>query len=172
MTVTDTNDDLTEQRTAVFSDDRAHRYRLTRTWDEALPPLVVIGLNPSTADALFDDPTVRRLRTFAHREQAGGLVLVNIFALRSSEPRALRAAADPIGPHNDEQLRAAMTEGPNIVAAWGRGGKLRKRGSAVCALAAELSITLQCFGHTKDGHPRHPLYLEGTSLLEPLGGER
>lgn len=160
---------LVESTEAIFSPDRAYRYRLTRTWDTAAPPLVVIGLNPSTADSQADDPTTRRVRTFARRENAGGLVLVNLYALRSTNPKALRTAADPVGPDNDEFIRAAMAHG-TAIAAWGAEAS-DERAEQVLAIAAELDVTLYCLGRTRDGYPRHPLYLAaGTNLEIYTGG--
>ena len=97
---------------AVVSDDGAYRYRLTRCWTSDLfrdgdGQMLVVGLNPSTADAVHDDPTVRRCIGFAHREGCAELVIVNLFALRSPTPRRLVYAADPVGPENDRHIEAA-----------------------------------------------------------------
>jgi hypothetical protein len=168
MTVTDRHQhDLLEVREAVFSDDRAYRYSLSRIWDQAVPALVVIGLNPSSADARLDDATVRRVRGFAHREQRGGLIMVNCFGLRSTNPKALYKAEDPVGPDNDAHLRSAMTAGAPVVAAWGPSGTLHGRAGAVLAIARELEVPISCLGRTRNGHPRHPLYLPADTALEP-----
>jgi len=85
---------------ATFSTDRVYRYALWRVWDAALPSFVVIGLNPSTADETENDPTIRRCIGFAKREGCGGLVMLNLFAVRATDPRVMMAHPEPIGPDN------------------------------------------------------------------------
>lgn len=148
---------------AVLSDCGCYRYTLTREWNGSLPALTFIMLNPSTADATLDDPTIRRCIGFARARGFGGLRVLNLFAFRATDPAEMKAAPDPVGPDNDEHLRemflAAAKVGVPIIAAWGAHGGHMDRESAVRALAAECGVTLMCLGATKDGHPRHPLYV-------------
>ena len=146
---------------AVFSDDRVYRYELRRVW--AAGPLVAfVGLNPSTADETVDDPTIRRCIGFAKRWGYGGLVMVNLFAFRATDPRVMRAAADPVGPANDEHLERLTGEVDQFVAAWGAGGTYMDRDLAVLPI---IGWHLRALGHTKDGHPRHPLYVRADAQL-------
>lgn len=148
-------------RGAMFSDDRVYRYSLWRRWDRALPTFVVIGLNPSTADEATDDQTIRRCISFAKREGCGKLVMLNLFALRATDPRVMLAHPAPIGEINDAVIRAHVVRGGIFVAAWGAHGGHRGRDQAVLSLVP----SLRCFGRTLAGHPRHPLYLRGDSPL-------
>ncbi|MFF1444175.1 DUF1643 domain-containing protein [Streptomyces sp. NPDC058295] len=170
--------------TAVFdSPARTYRYLLTRIWDPAVAPLVVLMLNPSTANALEDDPTIRRLsgpRGFARREGAGGVVVVNLFSLCSPHPSDLVAHPDPVGPLGDVFIRRgiAMSRGPRragvkgssrVVAAWGAFPMAVDRGRDVTAALRRRGVVMACLGTTSEGHPRHPLYLPGAAALEPYG---
>jgi hypothetical protein len=159
---------LTGSATAVLSADRAYRYRLERRWGES--PLVTwIMLNPSTADAFTDDSTIRRCTAFANAWGFGGLIVVNLFALRATDPRELRAhGIDAIGPGNDEFIRKAISPWPVVVAAWGAGGTLHGRGAQVTRNLAADGIDMNCLGVTKDGQPKHPLYLRADTELMPF----
>ncbi|MFK0288303.1 DUF1643 domain-containing protein [Streptomyces sp. NPDC090499] len=155
---------------AVFDAGRTYRYLLTRIWDPAKAPLVWVMLNPSTADAFVEDPTIRRCLSFAQREGAGGIVVVNLFALRSTDPRALRHHADPVGRYNDAFIRQAVRTGGRVVAAWGAGGAEHGRGTAVAASLGAQGVPVACLGTTSTGQPRHPLYVPGSAVLQPYGG--
>ena len=102
---------------ATFSRDRRYRYRLWRRWDRSRAVVAFVMLNPSTADAMHDDPTIRRCVGFARAWGFGGVDVVNLFALRATDTRALRKAADPIGPANDRHLRRAVRSAGLIVLA-------------------------------------------------------
>lgn len=158
---------------AVFdSKARTYRYLLTRIWDPSIPPAVFLMLNPSTADALEDDATVGRLagkNGFARKFGAGGLVVVNLFGLRSTDPRALLHHADPVGPLNDAFIRRATANASTVVAAWGAAGVQHGRGARVTETLLARGVELQCLGQTATGQPRHPLYLPGNAVLEPYG---
>lgn len=155
---------------AVFDHARHYRYLLTRIWDPSRPPLVWVMLNPSTADAFVDDPTSRRCLAFARRENAGGLVIVNLFALRSTDPRVLRHHEDPVGRYNDAFIRQATHVGGRVVVAWGAAGTEHGRGIAVAGSLTAAGVPLACLGTTSTGQPRHPLYVPGSAVLEPYGG--
>jgi hypothetical protein len=162
--ISEIDDALISGGSAWFSDDRAYRYLLTRTWGTA-PLMTWIMLNPSTADAAADDPTIRRCRNFARREGCGGIQVVNLFALRSTDPLLLRGHSDPVGPSNDEAIGAFATG--LVVAAWGAGGSLNGRSRAVGALLAAAGVRLLCLGVTARGEPRHPLYARSDAPLIP-----
>lgn len=158
-----TPDGLFGRASATFDTDRIYRYALTRTWDDTLPTVTFVMLNPSTADAFGVDPTIRRCLDFSKREGAGELRVVNLFALRSTNPKALYAHPDPVGPANDEHIvRAAETSGV-VVVGWGAHGALHGRGAAVRRLLPRM----RCLAVTKSGHPGHPLYVRGDAPLIP-----
>lgn len=147
---------------ATLSEDGVYRYDLLRhTTVLAANPtstVVFIGLNPSTADASVDDATVRVCTGYAARWGAARMVLVNLFAYRATDPRALLAANDPVGPDNDRWLTSWVDGRYYAVAAWGAVDKrLAWRVAAVRALLAPYG--LHCLGLTKGGQPRHPLYM-------------
>ena len=154
---------------AEFSACRTWRYVLRRQWASG-PKLGFILLNPSTADETQDDPTIRRCIGFARKAGFGGLVLGNLFALRSTDPSALRNATDAVGPGNDEALRSIgrETEG-RVVCGWGAHGALRGRGAEVVRMLGELGICPTALALTKAGEPRHPLYLKSDLKPFPLG---
>jgi len=154
---------------AVFSKCGLYRYELMRSWSTA-KPMMWIMLNPSTADAVDDDPTIRRCIRFAQRQRAGGIIVCNLFALRSTDPSALKVAKDPVGPDNDTTLINCARRSGAIVCAWGTHGTLNNRNQAVMRLLDNegLSLKMFCLGLTKHGHPRHPLYLKKNTELLPL----
>jgi hypothetical protein len=143
---------------ALFSRDRRYRYRLWRRWDRSLPLVAFCMLNPSTADERSDDPTIRRCIGFARDWGYGGVEIVNLFALRATDPRELRRAGDPIGRRNDAYLIEAAQRAAAVVIAWGIHGALRSRGAAGLALLSPRARLL-ALGWTRVGEPRHPLYL-------------
>ncbi|HEU4641266.1 MAG TPA: DUF1643 domain-containing protein [Gemmatimonadaceae bacterium] len=144
---------------AIFSLCRRWRYALWRTWDDETKRVAFIGLNPSTADEHEDDPTIRRCAGFARAWGYGGLVMLNLFGWRATDPREMRAVVDPVGPGNDAVLReyASNPEVALLVAAWGSDGGYLTRDRAVRNLLA--GHDLFTLGLTKSGKPRHPLYL-------------
>ena len=142
---------------AAFSRDGRYRYRLWRRWDRSRPAIAFCMLNLSTADARRDDPTIRRCIGFARDWGYGGVEVVNIFALRATDPRALRSARDPVGPRNDAFMLRAAARSP-VVIAWGIHGALRDRGSTVLRLFGPRARLL-ALGRTRSGAPRHPLHL-------------
>jgi len=160
--------DLLETAAAVVSPCGLYRYRLSRTWGGERPAVFVM-LNPSTADAAEDDPTIRRCIGFARQWHCGGLIVVNLFAFRATSPKDLFAAADPVGPDNLKHVfRAAQDAGQFIACAWGAHGAFRDQDIAIvrCIRRATEHAHLLCLGTTRDGHPRHPLYLPKTAELQ------
>jgi hypothetical protein len=149
--------------TATFSSDRVHRYRPTRTWDESGPRVNFLMLNPSTADAIQLDPTNRRCMGFAAEWGHGGAEVTNIFAFRSTDPRGLRHADDPIGPGNNAAILDAARSADLVIAAWGTHGTLLGRGDHVRAMLTDAGIDLYVLRLTKAGHPGHPLYVPAST---------
>lgn len=156
------------ERGALFDASGVYRYRLTRVWTPDAPRVVFVMLNPSTADAVRDDPTIRRCIGLARSWGYGRLEVVNLFAYRSSAPKTLLVARDPIGPENDDYLRQAAAEAALVVAAWGNVGALMERDRVVLDMLAPRS--LHCLGLTLRGQPRHPLYVRGDTLPVPWCG--
>lgn len=152
---------------ATFSECRTWRYRLWRVWEPDAPAFVTIGLNPSTADETQDDPTIRRCINFAKREECGRLVMLNIFAVRTPDPKVMKIAGDPVGPENDAHLIDACQDAKLVVAAWGTHGAFRNRDLLVKNLFRAADIQLHCFGRTKEGYPKHPLYLRRDVQIAP-----
>lgn len=152
---------------ASFSVDRTYRYYLYRTWEENPSYMAVIGLNPSTADETVDDPTVKRCINFAKREGYGGLFMLNLFAFRATDPKAMMAHPNPVGSWNDStifQITDSLSVG-HVVAAWGNHGAYRNRAHDV--LSFLLNDPIHCFGVTSTGQPKHPLYLRADTPLVP-----
>ena len=143
-------------RSAAFSDCRRYRYRLERVWDPDRPRALFVMLNPSTADSDADDNTIRRCVRFAQSWGYGRLLVGNLFAYRSSEPMDLKRVRDPVGPENDAALLSLATEADLVVAAWGRYGVLLGRDRAVQRM---MPVAWHALSVTRDGHPKHPLYL-------------
>ena len=144
-----------------------YRYTLHREWNGGDCGVVCwVMLNPSTADAVRDDPTIRRCIGFSRRWGFNSLVVVNLFALRATDPNVLLLDANPVGPGNDDAIRHAAQEASLIVAAWGAHpamvrGRRDQRVRDLCA-------ALHCLGTTRGGHPRHPLRLRADTQLVPL----
>lgn len=142
---------------AHISTDGLYRYVLTRTWDESPKPKTVLFccLNPSTADAQKDDPTLRRMIGFAHAWGFGRLAVVNLFAFRATNPVEMMAATDPVGPENDAWIASLSSAADLTVAGWGDLGFHRGRDLEVMKLLK----SPHCLALTNKGRPRHPLYL-------------
>lgn len=154
--------DLLTESAATISPCGLYRYRLSRRWSSG-PTCVFVMLNPSTADARHDDPTIRRCIGFAKREGCGSLVVVNLFAFRATSPADMKAATDPVGLENDEHITRAMVDadGP-VIAAWGAHGSYRGRDGHVRLLT---DVPLSCLSLTKSGAPGHPLYIKADAPL-------
>ncbi|MCO8143867.1 DUF1643 domain-containing protein [Rhodovulum tesquicola] len=144
---------------AVYSPCETYRYLLTRIWDPAGPKALFVMLNPSTATELQNDPTVERCERRARALGFGAFRVTNIFAFRATDPRVMRAAADPIGPANDAAIRDSAPWADRIVCAWGSHGAHLDRGRAVERLLRATGRPLFHLGLTRDGQPKHPLYI-------------
>ena len=144
---------------AIISECGTYRYLLQRSWDVKLQAVCFIMLNPSTADAQVDDPTIRRCIGFAQRFGFGQLEVVNLFALRSTNPKKLLDHQDPIGPENNEQIVAAAHVCNLTICAWGGNGGYKGRDKAVLKLLRDNDIVPHALRVSKDKRPAHPLYL-------------
>lgn len=154
---------------AVLSPCGTYRYRLDRVWDQDAAPMVWVMLNPSTADHAEDDATIRRCTSFARAAGHGGFTVVNLFALRATDPAHLREHADPVGPLNEAALVDATDDAVRVAAAWGDVSRPERarQAAAVTDLLHRHAHALECLGLTVKGHPRHPLYVRDQTELTP-----
>jgi hypothetical protein len=159
----------TEKSGAVISECGKYRYHLWRRWDMDLPTMVWVMLNPSTADATEDDPTIRRCIGFAKREGCGGISVLNVFAYRATDPVELTKVADPVGPKNEAYLCYARNVSlmTILVCGWGkqRPGKVLREAYRNAGVILTCR-NAHCFGKNQDGSPKHPLYLPSNAKLE------
>lgn len=152
---------------AWYSDCERYRYLLTRTWSAA-PPWLFIGCNPSTATERANDPTIERMQRRAVAAGAGGLMVANANALRSTDPDGMAKAEDPTGPLNDDVLRVSINEASTIICGWGNHRLIRERGRFVYALILAAGKVPMCLKQNKDGSPGHPLYISYTQQPRPM----
>lgn len=153
---------------ALFSVDKKYRYKLSRVWDTSpsATQCMFIGLNPSTATALTDDPTIRRCIRFSRDWGFGKLVMTNLYAFRATKPRDLHAALFPMGIANDNHLRDAAGFSQLVIAAWGAdGGPFPNRADYVRGILRDHDLHI--LGLTKHGAPRHPLYMRADTKPTP-----
>ncbi|MFG0307510.1 MAG: DUF1643 domain-containing protein [Phycisphaerales bacterium JB040] len=151
---------------ATFDDTRTYRYTLHRRWAPAGRRVCFCLLNPSTADEHVLDPTLTRCLGFARSWGFHAMEVVNIFALRSTDPAGLRAVDDPVGPANDASIRRAARRCERFVVGWGNHGDLLGRADAVRDLLRDV-VEPVCWEVTKAGHPKHPLYLRSDAPTGP-----
>jgi hypothetical protein len=144
---------------ARFSGDSKYRYTLFRERAEGSGTVNFIMLNPSTADAQANDPTVERCQRRAWAMGYKRLVVTNIFALRSTDPKNLYSEVDPVGLDNDYWLVQVALTSDKVVCAWGSHGNYRDRGGLVERMLREQHIDLWQLRLTKKGEPSHPLYI-------------
>jgi hypothetical protein len=154
---------------AEISECGHYRYELTRRWDLSTTGVTFVMLNPSTADGMADDPTIRRCVGFASDWGFGGVRVLNLFAYRATLPIDLQWVDDPQGPENYRYLAAAMgtrpdMSKPTVIAAWG--ASFPKASAAHVASSARWmrEAGAHVLGLTKDGHPRHPLYMPAAAV--------
>lgn len=155
---------------AQFSPCGVWRYTLRRTWCEHKPAVAFIGLNPSTATATANDPTVTRCINFARNWCYGTYWMLNIFAFRSPFPKVMREyhdnGGDITGPENDEHITRVIGGVEKVVCCWGNHGVLLERGDAVLKLVEAAGHVPHCLGVNYGGQPKHPLYL--SRVTEPV----
>ncbi len=153
---------------AVFSDDMVYRYSLSRIWDREKENVLFIMLNPSTADAYKLDPTIKRCEGFAKEWGYGAIHIVNLFAIRATDPKKMISHPDPIGNRNDTHIIGSARAAHLIIAAWGNNPnktRFKKRAEHIIDKITEWR-DIHCLTITKDGEPSHPLYLP--SELKPI----
>jgi len=150
---------------ALFSSDRKYRYVLTRQWDETLPVLVYVLLNPSTADETTNDPTISRCIDIARYNGFGGISVMNLFAYRATEPCDLKKGCDPVGPDNDRFLKEISND-QKIVVAWGNHGSFMDRSQKVLKVLE--GKNLWCVAKNASGEPKHPLYVKTATPFIPF----
>lgn len=144
--------------------DGPYRYTLVREWDDMMPTLGIIMLNPSTADGDHDDPTIKRCIGFAKRELFGGIHVCNLFAFRATDPRELTSQSDPLGPRNQGALIEMLSTTQVVLCAWG--ASLHAVSAATIVPFAAACGSLVCLGTTMKGAPRHPLYVPAHQPFE------
>jgi hypothetical protein len=152
---------------AIISVCGQYRYQLARpggTMTVGEAPAVFVMLNPSTADETLDDPTIRRCRSFAAQWGNDGIIVANLYALRSTDPAALWKHRNPIGPDNDDHLYELAISHGRIVCAWGANAEI-DRVRDVAKIFRDAGAKLLCLGVTNHGAPRHPLYVRADQPL-------
>lgn len=150
---------------AVFSRCNAYRSMLWRYWGPGRRFLHICGLNPSTADHQKNDPTIRREIDFAKRWGYDGLLKTNAFDLRATDPKVMLAHDTPLSADNDWWIHRCnlFASSPAGLAAWGVHGNHRGRADEL-----KRAYPWMCLGKTKEGHPRHPLYVKKETRTEAL----
>lgn len=162
--------------TADISPCRRYRYSLTRRWEDrgaSGDGLLWVMLNPSTADANRNDPTLRRCLRFSREWGSRSLTVVNLYALISTNPAGLWKVEDPVGPENDAVIALSAREAQATVLAWGNGAPHPARCRAVIDILranAFYATRLHCLGKTGAGQPRHPVRLAASTQMEVFLG--
>lgn len=150
---------------AVISDCGKYRYLLRRTWDHEKPRILFVMLNPSTADASVDDPTIKSCVRLAKSWGYGSFEIVNLYAWRATDPEELKSKADPVGPSNDNAIMHALRRCDLPIVAWGKHATYYRARHVYGMLKAERPAVF-CVGKNKDGTPKHPLYIKSGVALE------
>ncbi len=150
---------LDTKSTAIYSPCEAYRYSLTRIWEPEGKRALFIMLNPSTATEAQNDPTVERCERRSRTLGYGAFRVTNIFAFRATDPKVMRAEADPIGPENMQTITESCDWADDIICAWGTHGEHMAQGPAVEALLRGKGVSTKHLGLSKAGHPKHPLYI-------------
>ncbi len=153
---------------AIFDPSGLYRYSLWRTWSPYHTRVAFILLNPSTADEHQNDPTIRRCISFARAWNFGAIEVVNLFAYRATDYRELFKANEPIGTENDRYLIQAVERCSTIVLGWGARGTFLTRDRQVMSSILDGRQDIYSLGITKNGQPRHPLYINGNAPLVPI----
>jgi hypothetical protein len=159
-----TNKETSMDTGAKLSECRTYRYSLWRVWDDSKPYAMFIGLNPSTADEVENDPTLNRCIDYAKTWGYGGIYLANLFAFRTKDPEIMKAAPDPVGPENNTSLINLAQKAGIVVAAWGNDGAFLGRSKEVRAMVPNLS----CLKMNNTGEPAHPLYQPKSAVPIPI----
>jgi hypothetical protein len=150
---------------AIIDSTKRFRYSLWRCWQSQAPRVSFIMLNPSTADEQKNDPTITRCINFAKKWGFGSIEVVNLFAYRATNPEELWRVKDPVGPRNDEYILEALKRSQVAILAWGTRGTFLNRNKHVLDLIS--SFDLYALELSKDGHPKHPLYIRADKAPFP-----
>ena len=143
------------KKDAILSEDRKYRYVLSRIWDESKSMVMIIGLNPSTADETIDDPTIVRCIDFAKNWGYGGIYMLNLFAFRATLPKDMFSVENPIGDENDKFIEKYSKLSDKVICAWGNDGNFKNRSQYILSnIENKFYLKLN-----KSGEPAHPLYL-------------
>jgi hypothetical protein len=164
-----------------MSEDGKYRYHLYRKLADGDRRIATfIMLNPSTADHEIDDPTVRKCIGFCRRWRCGELHVVNLFAIRATRPAEMKLAADPVGPENIGWVKRAVStvnatndsdQRNAVICAWGTHGSYLDQDMAVLS-SIQSACKPMALGFTRDGHPRHPLYVPYGAVLAEFSARR
>lgn len=154
---------------AVLSDDGLYRYLLRRTWAFKHPRALFIMLNPSTADAYKDDPTIRSCVRLTNALGYGSLEVVNLFAWRATNPADLPSPSRALGSNNPRTIEAAVQRCDVTICAWGAHPYADKNAPGVLDIVSLHRPAAYCFGKTKSGAPKHPLYIKTGAPLVAYG---
>ena len=160
--------DGTRRSSAIYSECERYRYALTRVWAAEERRLLYVMLNPSTATEAQNDPTIERCERRARALGYGGFRAVNLFALRETDPVAMRRAERPVGAGNDAALRDGALWADVVLAAWGVHGTHLGRDAEVLEILRDSGRPLLCLGQTQGGQPRHPLYVAYATAPQPF----
>lgn len=151
------------EKGAIISDCTKYRYSLWRIWDKQKPIYTFVGLNPSTADQIQDDPTITRCINFAKSWGGGGIYMANLFAYRAADPQEMISQNDPIGLKNDFYLKELANQSQKIIACWGNHGIHQQRSTVVKSLLKDKLYYLEL---NKTGEPKHPLYIHSETQIK------
>lgn len=154
-------------KSAILSTCGTYRYSLTRDWNDQLPHVVFIMLNPSIADASVDDPTIRKCIGFATRSGFGSLGVVNLFAYRATDPNDLKRMDRPVGPDNDRHIERAVLYADRIVCAWGANARNLVQTTHVLQTINHAQVCPYVLQLLTDGTPAHPLMLPYSVGMTP-----
>ena len=160
-------------RWARFSEDGIYRYKLGRVWDEQKPMILWVMLNPSTADAKTNDPTIRRCAGFSKEWDYGGMMVGNLFAWRETNPKKLNPKKDLVGPYNNEALQEMAKDASMTIVAWGNcNGSVDFRHCVAERIEEVLERLrsgppIRTLGLTVKEQPKHPLRVRRDTPCQP-----
>lgn len=160
--------DLTIPKGAIFSEDRKYRYALWRVWNHNLPILLQIGLNPSDANEIKNDPTITRGMTRANRERFGAFLMANLYAYVSTNPDVLLNHDNTIGEYTDYYLKQMIEMSDRQLCGWGSFKPVQTRAPIVLNMIKQP----YCVGINADGQPKHPLYISYDTPMKRYMGNR
>ncbi len=146
------------KKAAFFSRDKKYRYLLKRIWNSSQSKLLFIMLNPSDADFIKDDPTIRRLISFSKKWGYGGFSVCNLYSYITSSPSVLYRSSNILGHKNKSFVKKQIKNSDRIVYAWGNT-------ETEPDWLKKLVKTSYCIGINKNGTPKHPLYLNSNAQL-------